>query len=124
MKKLISILSVITLLAIGAVEAKATCYSIPAIVPYAGYTIGGTFCYTQNSMSFNGTAAANGQTYAIVAAASVSGSGVNLTLSGSVTVTLNGKIVKQLSIHEGIPSGEIAAIEAFLAKVLSQLPTL
>ncbi len=123
MRKLLSILSVTgLLLAFGAAQAQAECYTFPAVAPIKGYTVGGTLCYGQNSASLNGTATKNGQTYDIVAWANVTGSGANMVLSGSVTVTLNGNIVKQVTIHEGIPSRDLAAIEAFLSKLRAPLP--
>jgi len=122
MRKIISIVSAIgLLLAIGAAQAQASCYTIPQVVPINGYSIGGEFCLGQNSLSFVGVGTKSGVNYGIVAFGSVTGSGANLTLTGSVTVTQGFKIIKQVNIHESV-GNEIAAIEAFIKKFVGQLP--
>jgi hypothetical protein len=122
MRKLISIVTAIGLfVTISAVQAKASCYSIPALIPINGYTIGGEFCLGQDSLSFMGTATKSGVTYGIMAVGSVTGSGTKLTLNGSVTITQGLKVIKQVSIHENL-GNELAVIEAFLQKLLAELP--
>lgn len=123
MRKIISLLSVTgLLLALSAVPAKATCYTIPAVVPYNGYVIGGELCLGQNNLTFTGTATANGKTYDVVAFGAITGSGAQSTLSGSITVSLNGQVVKQVTIQKNVSSGQYDAVIAFLEKLLAQLP--
>ncbi len=123
MRKLLSLVSVTCLLlGLGAVQAKANCYTIPPTQLYNGYTIAGDFCIDQNGLSFTGTATKAGQTYDIVATGNVTGQAPRLTLSGTITITLpDGTLVKQVTINK-TASTEWACIQAFPQKLLGSLP--
>ncbi len=124
MRKVISLLSVSLLLAIGAVQAKATTYTYPVSTTYNGYTIVGTFTLdlTANQMAFVGTATTpSGETYDINAEGDITGQAPRLTLSGSITISQGDLIIKQVTINQ-TASTEWAAIEAFIQKLLAALP--
>ncbi len=122
MRKILSILSATCLLlALGVGQARATCYTIPPTQLYNGYTIAGEFCLDQNGLSFTGTATKAGQTYDIVAVGNITGRPPRLTLSGTITVSQGGTIIKQITINQ-TAINDWAAIEAFLQKLLGALP--
>ncbi len=125
MRKLLSLLSVTSvLLAIGLVQAQATTYTYPVSFTYNGDTIQGNFALdtTANTLSFTGTVTtAAGQTYDVVAEGDITGQAPRLTLSGSITISQGGVIIKQVTINQ-TASTEWAAIDAFILKLLAALP--
>ncbi len=122
MRKILNILpATCLLLALGVVQARAVCYTIPPTQLYNGYTIAGDFCLDQNGLSFTGTATKAGQTYDIVAVGNITGKPPRLTLSGTITVSQAGTIIKEITINQ-TASSEWAAIEAFIQKLLGALP--
>ncbi len=122
MRKLLSLVSVTCLLlGLGAVQAKANCYTIPPTQLYNGYTIAGDFCIDQNGLSFTGTATKAGQTYQIVAVGNITGQAPRLTLSGTIEITFPDGTVKQITINK-TASTDWACIQAFLQKLLGSLP--
>ena len=125
MRKLISILSATCLLlALSVTQAKATTYTDPVSFTFNGDTVQGVFTLdtTAKSLSFDGTVTtAAGQTYDIVAEGDITGQAPRLTLSGSITISQGGVIIKQITINQ-TASSEWAAIDDFLMKLLAALP--
>ena len=125
MRKLISILSATCLLlALSVTQAKATTYTDPVSFTFNGDTVQGVFTLdtTAKSLSFVGTVTtAAGQTYDIVAEGDITGQAPRLTLSGSITISQGGVIIKQITINQ-TASSEWAAIDDFLMKLLAALP--
>jgi hypothetical protein len=125
MRKLLSILSVTCiLLALGAVQAKATTYTDPVSFTYNGDTVQGVFTLdtTAKSLSFVGTVTtAAGQTYDIVAEGDITGQAPRLTLSGSITISQGGVVIQQITINQ-TASNQWAAIDDFILKLLASIP--
>ena len=123
MRKLLNILAITGLfLAMGMVQARATCYTIPPTQLWNGYTIAGDFCMDQNGLTFNGTATKGDQVYNIAATGNITGQAPRLTLSGTITITLpDGTLVKQITINK-TATGEWPCVQAFLQKLLGSLP--
>ncbi len=123
MRKLLSIVTAAcVLLGMSLVQAKANCYTIPPTQLYNGYTIAGQFCLDQTGLSFVGTATKAGQTYDINAVGNISGQAPRLTLSGTITISQNGNVIKQITINQ-TAINDWAAIQAFLQKLLAALPS-
>jgi len=125
MRKLISILSATCLLLVlGVVQAKATTYTNDVSFTFNGDTVKGTFTLdtTAKSLSFDGTVTtAAGVTYDIVAEGDITGQAPRLTLAGSITISQNGVIIKQITINQ-TASTEWAAIDDFIIKLLESFP--
>jgi hypothetical protein len=125
MRKLLSILSATCLLlALGMVQAKATTYTNAVSFKFNGDTVQGTFTLdtTAKSLSFDGSVTtAAGQTYEIMAEGDISGQAPRITLSGSITISQNGTIIKQITINQ-TASSEWAAIDDFIIKLLQSFP--
>ena len=125
MRKLITILcATCLLLTLGLVQAKAATYTNDVSFTFNGDAVQGVFTLdtTAKSLSFDGTVTtAAGQTYDIVAEGDITGQAPRLTLSGSITISQGGVIIKQITINQ-TASSEWAAIDDFLMKLLAALP--
>ena len=125
MRKLLSILSAsCLLLALGVVQAKATTYTNDVSFTFNGDTVQGAFTLdtTAKSLSFDGTVTtAAGQTYDVVAEGDITGQAPRVTLSGSITISQGGVVIKQITINQ-TASNEWAAIDDFILKLLASFP--
>lgn len=125
MRKLLCILSATCLLlALGVVQAKATTYTNDVSFTFKGETVKGTFTLdtTAKSLSFDGSVTTPaGQTYDVLAEGDITGQAPRLTLSGSITISQGGTIVKQITINQ-TASNEWTAIDDFILKLLASFP--
>jgi len=125
MRKLLSILSTTCLLlALGMVQAKATIYTNDVSFTFNGDKVQGTFTLdtTAKSLSFDGSVTtAAGQTYDILAEGDITGQAPRVTLSGSITISQGGVVIKQITINQTANS-DWAAIDEFIIKLLQAFP--